>query len=73
MTTFKKLGMVEYNAQHGNYFENRIYSKVGEEYNEEISRNFIISGIKPGFKARATTMCYGYIYIYIYICVCVCV
>ncbi len=57
MTTFKKLGMVEYSAQGGNYFEHDIYSKVGEEYNDNISRNRIITGIKPGFKARAR-VCY---------------
>ncbi len=57
MTTFKKLGMVEYSAHDGSYFQDGIHSKVGEEYNDTITRNRIIKGIKPGFKAR-TTVCY---------------
>ncbi len=59
MATFKKLGMVEYIARSGSYFESHVYSKVGEEYNDKISRNYVITGTKPGLKARAAIECYG--------------
>ncbi len=59
MAAFKKLGMVEYVARNGSYFESHMHSKVGEEYNDKISRNYVITGIKPGLKARDATECYG--------------